>query len=211
MSGIAQPSDGGQVGGLLDRARRGNQGAFAELCSDASRSRWLLAITGTLPSYLRCKVDAEDVLQDVLSSAWRSIENVEGENAEDFHRWVSGILRNKVTDTIRFYGRRKREAFREEGHHTSPESKAYCHRNTPSKSAFRHEQIAKIAEVLDLLKEPYRQVIVHRVLEGCSTREVAEIMGKETEHVNILLYRALRKLKGILQERGIESTLFRPL
>ena len=52
---------------------------------------------------------------------------------------------------------------------------------------------------LDALPEDYRQVILLAKLEGLTTQEVAERMGKSRETVALLLHRALQRFRQLDQ------------
>ena len=68
-----------------------------------------------------------------------------------------------------------------------------------------------MAALLEELSNAQREVIVLRILDGCTTSEAAELMGTDPHTVSATLYRALTRLRELLDKHGIESTLFRPL
>ena len=212
MTGHApERDDEAQLTQWLSEARRGDTDAFEHLFAPDSRQRWLIAISASLPGSLRSKVDPEDVLQETLEQAWRDLGTLKEVSTAGFHRWVAGIARHRVTDVMRRYQQPRRDVIREELWPSSSRGAALGNDQTPSKTAARREQWAKITEVLDGLSDTYRAVIIHRILEGCSTEELAEIMGKDRHAVRVTLYRALVKLRTLLDEHGIKSTIFRPL
>jgi RNA polymerase sigma factor (sigma-70 family) len=151
------------------------------------------------------------VLQETLEQAWRNLGTLKEVSAAGFHRWLAGIARHRVTDLIRCYRQPRRDVNREELWPSSFRGAAPGNAQTPSKAAARREQWAKIADVLDELNDTYRAVITHRILEGCTTEELAEIVGRDRHAVRVTLYRVLVKLRTLLDERGIKSTIFRPL
>lgn len=204
--------DGGeQLTRWLNEARRGNKEAFRHLYASDSWQRWLIAIACSLPNHLRSKVDPEDVLLETLEQAWRDIGDLKDVSTSGFHRWIASISRHRVADVIRHHEQPRRDVRREEALPSSSRVAAVRDDPTPSKSVARREQVAKIAAVLDELSGPYRAVIVCRVLERYTTKEAAEMMGKSPDSVSVTLHRALTKLRELLEEHGIESTIFRPL
>ncbi len=195
----------------LDEARRGNKEAFEHLCGSDSWHRWLIGIAGSLPAHMRSKVDPQDVLVETLEQAWRDIGKLKDVSTRGLHRWIAGISRHRLADVIRYHEQPRRDVRRERPSLSLSRAVAMRDDHTPSKSAFRHEQLAKIAAVLDELPESYRAAVVHRVLEGYTTAETAEMMGKTPANVRVTLHRALRTLRELLAEHGIDSTIFRPL
>lgn len=194
----------------LHQARAGDAEAFRKLCGPESRERWLVAIAWSLPRRLRRKVDPEDILQETLAQAWRDRGSLEDVSSRGFHRWVLGISRHRVADTVRYYDQDKRRRGQEESH-PSADSSAYRSDRTPSKSAARRDQAVKIAEILDGLKDSYREAIRLRFLEGYSPKEMVDMLGKTRENIDTTVHRALKRLGELLKEQAIDSTIFRPL
>ena len=213
MTGTARRDDDDREGltRWLNEARRGNKEAFGRLCGTDSWQRWLIGIASSLPPHLRGKVDPEDVLIEALEQAWRDLGGLKDVSTQGFHRWVSGICRHRLVDFVRHHERPRRDVRREETLLSSARDAASGDDHTPSKSAYRHEQLTKIASVLDELPGSYRAVIGYRILEGHTTAETAEMMGKTPANVGVTLHRALTRLRELLAEHRIDSTIFRPL
>src|SRR5437763_10937193 len=83
---------------LIARARRGDGGAFEALARTEERAlyRHAARIVGAGP-------DAEDVVQDALISAWKSMRSFEGTN---FRAWLFRIVTNRALDRVRARRRR---------------------------------------------------------------------------------------------------------
>lgn len=58
----------------------------------------------------------------------------------------------------------------------------------------------QIGRYLRRLKDEYREVVVLKHLEGYSTREIAEILGKKTGNIRVLLHRALKAMSEMIEE-----------
>lgn len=195
---------------LLSGAHEGDKEAFDCLCDAESRQRWLLAISSGLPPDLRSKVDPEDVLQDAVKQAWQDIGDFQGESRQRFRCWLSGVVRNRLLDAIRFHHQPKRDA-RRDGQASHPSRVAAMRDDhTPSKSVARRERLARITAVLDELPESYRAVVVLRYLEDFSTKEVAQMLGISANNVTTKLARALAKLGELCKQHGIRSSILRP-
>src|SRR5215470_14662360 len=72
---------------LIDRAQRGDVDAFCVLAANHQRSLYLLAL-----KYCGNHHDAEDLTQEVMLSAFRSIKQFRGMSS--FHTWLSRIMVN---------------------------------------------------------------------------------------------------------------------
>jgi RNA polymerase sigma-70 factor (ECF subfamily) len=83
---------------LIERARAGDTRAFEDLARREERAlyRHALRIVGTTS-------DAEDVVQDALFSAWRSIASFQGLS---FRAWLFRIATNRALDQLRSRKRR---------------------------------------------------------------------------------------------------------
>lgn len=88
---------------LLERARTGDESAFAEL-ADRFRAELQLhcyRIVGSVQ-------DAEDLVQETLLAAWRGLERFEGRAS--LRSWLYRIATNRCLNALRDRGRRPREA-----------------------------------------------------------------------------------------------------
>ena len=61
----------------------------------------------------------------------------------------------------------------------------------------------KIKENIKKLKPNYQTVLELSLIDGFKYKEIAIIMNKNIGEVKILLYRAKKKLKKLLEEEGI--------
>lgn len=55
-----------------------------------------------------------------------------------------------------------------------------------------------IKELLDRLQPDFRRVLELRLIQGCSRRETARVMGRSEDAVRGLQYRALAALRSML-------------
>src|SRR5947208_4920301 len=82
---------------LVQRARQGDARAFEQLARDVERPLYRLAVR------MVGLVDAEDVVQDALLAAWRSLGSFEGSS---FRAWIFRIATNRALDRLRSRRRR---------------------------------------------------------------------------------------------------------
>jgi len=87
---------------LLDRARAGDQSAFAELTEPLRAELQLhcYRLVGSLQ-------DAEDLVQETLLAAWRALEDFEGRAS--LRSWIYRIATNRCLNHLRGRGRRSYE------------------------------------------------------------------------------------------------------
>ena len=53
---------------------------------------------------------------------------------------------------------------------------------------------------MDALPEEYRRVLILAKIEGLTTAEMAEQLGKSREAVALLVYRALKRFREVVKE-----------
>lgn len=188
--------------GLLERIREGDRPAF-DLLFEKYRRRLAILIYYKLDSQLRRTTDVEDILQETLLRAFRSIETFHYRTPGSFLSWLSKIAEHVLVDTARFEGRERRNAgervpFRSQSNPAGPEP---ADRHTPSRILAEAEGYASLLARLDSLPEQYREVILLAKVEGLSTADVAERLGKSREATALLLHRAVARFRGILKAK----------
>ena len=129
----------------------------------------------------RDKAIAEDVVQEALLRAWKSLESLRDDSAAK--QWLLTIVRR---ENARYFERRRLET-------------VDIDNLSASQAALLAE--APNAELDDLrtaifgLEDDYREPLVLQVLMGYSTSEIAEMMGLKQGAVLTRLHRARHKLK----------------
>jgi RNA polymerase sigma-70 factor (ECF subfamily) len=187
--------------GLIERFRGGDQDAFT-LLFEKYRARLAVLIYYKLSEKLRQRVEVDDILQEVFFAASQEIDKFTYRSPGSFLAWLIRIADHIIIDAARFEGRQKRQAaetlrFRSESNPRGPEP---TDSKTPSRLYAGREAIEKLARKLDALPEDYRTVILLAKLEGLTTQEVAERMGKSREAVALLLHRALQRFRQLDQQ-----------
>jgi RNA polymerase sigma-70 factor (ECF subfamily) len=137
------------------------------------------------------RVLADDLMQEsyvrFLCSAWQEAHNGEGEVAA--RRYLFRI----ATNLLRDHWRRPRPASIEE----LPEEFFAA-----SASAAQADSRAMLGPALALMRPRERQLLWLAHAEGYSHREIAEITGLASPSIRILLFRARRKIAGLLREQA---------
>jgi len=88
--------------------------------------------------------------------------------------------------------------FRSESNPGGPDP---AHSHTPSRIFSENESLSLFLEQLDQLPEDYRRVILLSKVEGFTTSEVAERLGKSAEATALLLHRAIKRLRTLQEGR----------
>jgi RNA polymerase sigma-70 factor (ECF subfamily) len=132
-----------------------------------------------------------------MQSRWETERDLQAarEGDRSFFQWVAGISRHVVGDLARSHGAARLGGIdREE--HLSP-SGLESPEVSPSRAFRREERLDRLEEALERLSPDHREVIMLSHLEGLTTREVAERMGRSRPAAAMLLLRALKELKVV--------------
>ena len=133
----------------------------------------------------RDRAIAEDVVQEALLRAWKSLDALRDDAAAK--PWLLTIVRR---ENARYFERKRIET-------------VDIDNLTASQSALLSEQpdddLSDMREAIFSLKDDYREPLVLQVLMGFSTNEIAEQMGLKQGAVLTRLHRARTKLKGTMQ------------
>lgn len=168
---------------------------------DRHRRRLAVLAHYRLGPQLRGLVEIDDILQETLLKAYVQLDQFTYRAPGSFLRWTSRIMDHVIADTARYHGRQKRHAaemlpLRSEG---APGGLEPVDSKTPSRLLAQDENLRALLRELDELPDDYREVILLTRLEGMSTREVAERMGKSREAIALLLHRALKRFRQVHQ------------
>ena len=129
----------------------------------------------------RDKSTAEDVVQESLLRAWKSLDALRDEAAAK--HWLLTIVRR---ENARYFERKRLETVDVDN-------------LTPAQAALLaeqpDEQLDDMRSAIFALEDDYREPLVLQVLMGFSTSEIAEQMGMKQGAVLTRLHRARAKLK----------------
>jgi len=175
---------------LIAKAQAGDRSAFDALLEE-HRPRLEALIGSKLGAALRASTTIEDVLQDALLEAFRSLERFEWRGEDSFMRWLGGIAENAVLKASRCRERGlKLQARVLRLGPLSPEQVS------PSKALRREERFERLKGSLSGLSPEHREVIVLSRIEGLPIAEIARKLGRSEEAAKSLLARAIRELRG---------------
>ena len=129
----------------------------------------------------RDRTVAQDVVQESLLRAWKSLDSLRDEAAA--RHWLLTIVRR---ENARYFERRRLETVDVDD--LTPSQEALL-ANEPD-----HE-LDDMREAIYRLDDDYREPLVLQVLMGYSTKEIGELMGLKQGAVLTRLHRARSKLK----------------
>lgn len=136
--------------------------------------------------------EAEELTQDVFHKVFKQVQ-LNKVNDSKLKSYTFTAARNIVYDKWRRKGRNPKlitlEGLSESGFEIIDENQVL-------------DEGLLVQEALDLLSSEDRKVIVLRVIEGYSIKEVAELLGKPEGTIKVHQYRALQKLKERLTKGG---------
>ena len=187
---------------LLEQARNGDREALSRAFEKHQR-RLTVLIYYRLSANGRTFEEVEDLVQETFLRAYRDLHGFTWQSPDSFFRWLASIAGHVVIDRARYRSRERRAGeavpFRSESNPAGPEPADTV---TPSRLLARKEAVERLLERLDQLPEDYRTALVLAKVEGCTTAEIAERMGKTREAVALLVYRALQRLRAMARESG---------
>ena len=189
MSGIDTDDVNAQLAQLLPAAQSGD---------DRATQRIVALIYPFVLRYARARIGGgrtptpEDVTQDVCFAVVKALSTYK-DQGKPFMAFVYGIAFNKVTDAHRSYVRDRMLPTEDIPDGVSQEA-------DPEGYALDVDASNKMRELLDVLNEKARNIIILRVFVGLSAEETAEIVGGTAGSVRVAQHRALARLREALEE-----------
>ncbi len=202
--------DAGETQSLLERARASDKEA-AEKLWERFRPALRRMIGLRLDQALARRVDASDVVQDVLMKANQRLGEYLDNPAMPFHLWLRQIARDQMIDAHRRHRvSGKRSIDREQGIHLGS---AWDDRSsldlaqelqdaalTPAAEALRRELEQRFEAALHDLDDDDREIIVLRHHEQLSNIEASVVLGLSQPAAGMRYLRALKRLRERLSE-----------
>jgi RNA polymerase sigma-70 factor (ECF subfamily) len=149
--------------------------------------------------YLRDEAEADEAVQDAFVKVFSRIETYR--EAWPFEVWFTRILINGCLDRRKALARRNRWFAPAEEATVADEARQAASRGldaNPEGWLLARERRARLAAAIDQLYGRQRTVFMLCHLGDCTPREVSAIMGLNESTVRVHLFRAARKLRGLL-------------
>jgi RNA polymerase sigma-70 factor, ECF subfamily len=181
-------STGAETAQWVDRARRGDPGAFDRLVTLFHADIFRMVFFRT-----RSRMDSEDLTQDIFLSAYKNLSQLK--DSDRFKPWLFRIAVNRIRD----YHRKQRIlslfGFSDEEVEDEPGDAEIHSEPNALKTLIRNEFWAHVAELSKRFSPVEREVFFLRFLDGLSLKEIAEALKKSESAVKTHLYRAIRKFR----------------
>ena len=150
--------------------------------------------------YLRDAADADEAVQDAFVKAYVHIGTFREELP--FEVWFTRILINGCLDRLK--ARRRRERWMAptpldmDGNERDPAEYLPSRGPSPEEQVLAEERGRQLTAALSQLPERQRMVFMLSHLEGRTSREVSAMTGLNESTVRVHLFRAIRRLRGLL-------------
>jgi RNA polymerase sigma-70 factor (ECF subfamily) len=148
--------------------------------------------------FLYFKVGSEEEARDLVSATFLKVWNyIQNNNLKDY-KTLKALLYKTARNLAIDYFRTKKDQV---GLETEPRVREI---SDPSQNLLRQTEIAAdFAQVLNKineLKNEYREAIILRYINELSIKEISETMNKSRGNVRVLIYRALKALREMIEE-----------
>lgn len=184
-SAISQPKDLGQEHRWIALAIEGDANAFARLYDSYVEHiyRFTFFRVGDQPL-------AEDLTSQVFLKAWEKLGNYEMRGLP-FGAWLFRIARNLIADYYR--------ARREVASLDSEDAVAVAAPDDVQGEVAHKVDLDSLLSKLEHLTNDQRQVLILKFVEGFTTEEIAQVMGKNAGAIRALQMRGLQSLAELVE------------
>jgi RNA polymerase sigma-70 factor (ECF subfamily) len=208
--------DSSQTQVLLTAARGGDAAARNQLL-ERHREALRRMIALRMDPRIARRVDASDIVQDVLVEANRRLTDYLEQARMPFHLWLRHLARDRMIDAHRMHrGAARRSTDREQpldraatGDRSALDLAAFiCDRQlTPAAAATHHELEERFQAAIELLDDADREVILMRHFEQLTNGEVAQALELSDAAAGMRYLRAMRRLRDLLHEPPSEARI----
>ncbi|MFI8011990.1 RNA polymerase factor sigma-70 [Acinetobacter sp. ABJ_C4_1] len=157
---------------------------------------------------------AEDVVQEALTSAFQNLDSFKGRAA--FKTWVFAILKNKIIDVVRQKSRlvAMSELLKDEESELSVDelfdASGHWHKYEAPQAWQSPEEMMEQSDFwiifeacLDHLPAKYAQVFMMREVVELSSNEICSKLELSISNFNVLMYRSRTRLRECLENKWL--------
>jgi RNA polymerase sigma-70 factor (ECF subfamily) len=200
-------TDSVQIKSLLDKVRLGDDSARQDLLQQHREAlRRMIALR--LDPAIAARVDASDVVQEVLLEANRRLNVYLQKPDMPFPLWLRHLAKDHIIDAHRRHRQaQKRGVDREQpivpaalADHSSVELAAHFMdpELTPASAAIQQEMERRLHRAITKLDDNDRDLILMRHFEQMANQDVAQALGLTEAAASMRYLRSLRRLKALL-------------
>jgi RNA polymerase sigma factor (sigma-70 family) len=150
-------------------------------------------------NYLRARTGdphlADDLTAQTFENVLRNITTYRPEKAP-FSSWLFAIARNALNDHLRSTRRRQWLSLEALSFQPSDRSNLEDH-------FIQNESRQALTEALSKLAERERDLVALKFIAGLNNRQIAGLSGLSESNVGVIVYRAMHRLRALLQEPGL--------
>lgn len=192
---------------LLNGAENGDDGAVNRLMN-RHRGALRRLISIRMDRAVARRVDASDVVQDVMLEASRRLNDYLCDPPMPFHLWLRQLAKDRIIDMHRRHRVAQRRSVDKERPldppaspgNSSPDGAAELPDDvlSPLAENMRRELHDRFIIAIEQLSEDDRDIILMRHFEELSNSEVAQALGLTAPAAGMRYLRALRRLRAVL-------------
>jgi RNA polymerase sigma-70 factor, ECF subfamily len=144
--------------------------------------------------YKARNADVDDLVATVFIKAWSKINTYKKTDCS-FSSWLFRIAHNTVIDYYRT-------------HKSVVELEDYIpdknERMSPSFLSNQQFDSERVHRALRQLDDKYQQVVILKFMQDLPNKEIASVMGVQETSVRTLQFRALKQLRGVLEDEDMK-------
>jgi RNA polymerase sigma-70 factor (ECF subfamily) len=180
---------------LVTRTKEGDISAFDQLVV-----RYSPRLYGLIYNMTSNHEDTNDLLQDVFSKAFRSIQGFRQQSA--FYTWIHSIAMNMTINFLKKRNRRRGISLNDVDANieNDPDFIEVTSSSDPRRETSLSELQKKLNESLQKLSHDHRAVVTMFDIQGMPHSEIAKILGISEGTVRSRLFYAHRQLQTYLEE-----------
>jgi RNA polymerase sigma-70 factor, ECF subfamily len=180
-----------EIRGLVERGEHDEaRERFAELVRGHQRRASRIAY-----QYLRDAAEADEAVQDAFVKVFTHIGSYR--EAWPFEVWFTRILINGCLDRRKSQARRDRWIV-DGGVSPADEARLSQGASDPERRLLQRERRVQVAAAIDKLEGRQRTIFMLCHYGDCTPREISAMTGLNESTVRVHLFRAARKLRGLL-------------
>jgi len=136
------------------------------------------------------KEEAEDLTSELFLKVWNYLLENQEKEVISFSGLIYKMARNLIVD---FYRKKAQQQVNvEDLAEVLPDE-----RNLLQQVEYNHD-VEKLLLVIKKLKQEYQEVVMLKYVEELSISEIADILGRSQVSVRVTLFRAMKKIKEML-------------
>lgn len=193
---------------LVEAARLGDAKAAEQLLG-LHREPLRRLIAARMDPVLLRRLDASDIVQDVLLEANQRLASYLQNPDMPFHLWLRHLAQDRIIDVHRRHRQAQRrsvdreESLQAAGWADNPSAADWAAQlvdpsATPASEALRRELFRRVTAAFLQLSEADREILLLRHQEQLSNQEAAVVLGLSEAAASMRYLRALRRLRAIL-------------